>query len=96
MLAGLYYQEKNIDSAIIYYEKAVKYFPEKENLQLALGNLYSENRNYEKANSIFESFDKKYGVNEKSTVSAIRNLIAEEKYDEALTKTLALHEGISG
>src|SRR5674536_166734 len=32
MLAGFYYQEKNLDSAIIYYEKAVKYFPEKENL----------------------------------------------------------------
>ena len=30
MLAGLYYQEKNIDSAIIFYEKAVKYFPEKK------------------------------------------------------------------
>ena len=64
----MYYQEKNIDSAIIYYEKAVNYFPENENLQLALGNLYSENRNYDKANSIFESFDNKYGVNEKSTI----------------------------
>ena len=26
MLAGIYYQEKNIDSAIVYYEKAVKVF----------------------------------------------------------------------
>jgi len=52
MLAGLYYQEKDIDSAIIYYEKAVKYFPEKENLQITLGNLYSENKNYDKATSI--------------------------------------------
>ena len=39
MLAGIYYQEKNLDSAIIFYEKAVKYFPDKENLQLTLGNL---------------------------------------------------------
>ena len=27
MMAGMYYQEKNLDSAIIYYEKAVEYFP---------------------------------------------------------------------
>jgi len=90
MIGGLYYQERNIDSAIIYYEKAVSFFPEKENLKLTLGNLYSENRNFGKANSIFESFDNKYGVNEKSTLSAIKNLIAEENFDEALNKTLTL------
>jgi len=90
MLAGLYYQEKNLDSSIIYYEKAVKYFPEKENLQLTLGNLYSEDKNFEKANSIFESFDKKYGINETSTLSSIKNLISENKYDDALVKTLSL------
>jgi tetratricopeptide (TPR) repeat protein len=86
MLAGLYYQEKNLDSSIIYYEKAVKYYPEKENLQLTLGNLYSENKNYNKANSIFESFDLKYGINETSTLSSVRNLISEKRYDEALVK----------
>ena len=90
MLAGLYYQEKNLDSAIIYYEKAVNYFPEKENLQLTLGNLYSEDKKFEKANSIFDSFDKKYGVNEKSTLSSIKNLMAEGKYDDALVKTFSL------
>ena len=76
MLAGLYYQEKNLDSAIIYYEKAVKDYPEKLNLQLTLGNLYSENKNYEKAGSIFDSFDNKYGINETSTVSSVKNLMA--------------------
>jgi len=90
MLAGLYYQDKNLDSAIIYYEKAVKYFPEKENLQLTLGNLYSEDKKFEKANSIFDSFDKKYGVNEKSTLSSIKNLIAEGKYDDAMVRTFSL------
>jgi len=90
MLAGLYYQDKNLDSAIIYYEKAVKYFPEKENLQLTLGNLYSEDKKFEKANSIFDSFDKKYGVNEKSTLSSIKNLMAEGKYDDALIRTFSL------
>lgn len=90
MLAGIYYQEKNLDSAIIYYEKAVKYFPEKENLQLTLGNLYSEDKKYDKANSIFESFDAKYGLNETSTLSSIKNLISEGKFDEALGKILSL------
>jgi len=90
MLAGLYYQEKGLDSAIYYYEKAVKYFPDQEKLLLTLGNLYSENKSYEKANLIFESFDKKYGINETSTLSTVKNLIAEGKLDEAMSKTLSL------
>ena len=68
-------KKKNVDSAIIYYEKAVRYFPDEEDLQLTLGNLYSENKNYDKAIKIFDLFDKKYGVNENSTVSSIRTLV---------------------
>ena len=90
MLAGLYYQEKDLDSSIIYYEKAIKLFPEKEDLQLTLGNLYSEDKKFDKADEIFDAFDKKYGVNEKSTLASIRNLMVEEKYDNALSKTLSL------
>src|SRR5665647_191910 len=90
MIAGLYYQEKNMDSSIIYYERAVKLFPEKEDLQLTLGNLYSQGKKYLAADRIFEEFDKKYGVNEKSTLSSIKNLMAEGKYDDALSKTLSL------
>lgn len=87
MLGSLYYQEKNIDSAVFCYEKAVKYFPDRDNLKLMLGNLYSEDKRYDKANSVFESIDERYGINETSTVSLIRNLIAEGKYDAALLKT---------
>ena len=90
MLAGIYYQENNLDSAIIFYEKAVKYHPERENLQLTLGNLYSENKNFEKAMIIFESFDKKYGVNETSTLSAIKSMMSAKKYNEALEKVQLL------
>jgi predicted Zn-dependent protease len=90
MIAGLYYQEKDMDSSIIYYERAVKLFPEKEDLQLTLGNLYSQGKKYEEADAIFEEFDKKYGVNEKSTLSSIKNLMAEGRYDDALSKTLSL------
>ncbi len=90
MLAGIYYQEKNLDSAIYCYEKAVKYFPDREDLQLSLGNLYTENKKYDKARSIFDKFDEKYGVNESTTISLIRNLMAEKKYKEALSKVQQL------
>ena len=90
MLAGFYYQEKNLDSAILFYEKAVKYFPYKEDMQLTLGNLYSENKNFEKAQKIFDTFDKKYGVNENSTISSIKALISENRFDEALVKAKLL------
>lgn len=90
MLANIYYQESDIDSAVICYEKAVQYFPDKADIKLILGNLYSENKNFNKAESIFDSFDEKYGVNENSTISAIKNLMSAEKYDKALIKAKLL------
>jgi tetratricopeptide (TPR) repeat protein len=90
MVAGVYYKEKNLDSAIIFYEKAIKYFPDKENLQLTLGNLYAENRKYDEAISIFDSFEKRYGVNESSALSSARAYVADGKYDEALSKMQTL------
>ena len=90
MLAGIYYQDHNLDSAIIYYEKSVKVYPQKENLQLTLGNLYSEQGNYEKANTIYNYLDEKFGINESSTLSAIKNLMAEKNYDKAQIKTQLL------
>lgn len=90
MISGFYYQEKNLDSTIIYYEKAIKYYPDKDNLLLNLGNLYSENKNYDKAISIFNNIDERYGVNESSSVAIIKTLIAAKKYDEALSKTLTI------
>lgn len=86
MMGGFYYQEKNLDSAAYYYQIAVKNFPDEENLQLTLGNLYSEDKKYDKAVSIFESLDKKYGVNENSTVLDVKALVAAGRYDEALEK----------
>jgi predicted Zn-dependent protease len=86
MMGGFYYQERKLDSAIYYYENAVKYFPDEEGLQLTLGNLYSENRNFDKAITIFDSFDKKYGVNDNSTVASIRAMISAGSFDSALVK----------
>jgi len=86
MMSSLYYQSMNLDSAIIYYEKAVNYFPENEKLQVTLGKLYSENSNYEKAVKLFNSLDDKLGVNETSTVLAVTNLIAAGRFKEAEEK----------
>jgi Putative Zn-dependent protease, contains TPR repeats len=96
MLAGTYYQEKNLDSAIIFYEKAVKGFPEKEDLQMNLGNLYAENKKYDKALQVFENLDKKYGVNETSTPSGVRVLMSQGKFQEAEDKVKELIEKYPG
>jgi len=90
LLASIYHQEKNIDSAIIYYEKAVRTHPEKEDLQITLANLYTQNRNYNRAGNILYKLDEKYGANERTTISLIENLLAEGKNKEALVKVQEL------
>ena len=85
MLSGVYYQERNLDSAIVYYEQAVSKYPDKEDLMITLGNLYSENKKFDKAGAIFNMLDEKYGVNETSTLANIRNLMKASKLDEALS-----------
>jgi tetratricopeptide (TPR) repeat protein len=90
MLTSTYYQENNIDSAIIFYKKATIIFPEKENLLLTLGNLYSEKKDYKTADSIYAAIDNKYGINENSTVAYIKNLMLEEKFSDALVKAKLL------
>jgi len=92
MLAGTYYDVKNLDSATMYYEKAASIFPEKNGLQVTLANLYSENRKFDKALKIFEDLDTKYGVNKSSSVGSVKNLMWAGKWDEALKKALILIE----
>lgn len=92
LLASIYNQERNIDSAIICYEKAVKIYPDKEDLQLSLAKLYSEEGSYEKARNILYRLDEKYGVNETTTISLIESLMVEKKFDEALEKVKELLE----
>jgi len=83
MMGGIYYKEHNVDSAIIYYENAVKEYPEKIDIKLTLGSLYSEIMKYDKADAVFDSIDEKYGINEKSTLANVRNLMIAGKYDDA-------------
>lgn len=92
LVANIYYQEKVIDSAIMFYERAVRYFPEKDYVKLNLANIYSETGQYGKAAGIFNFFEKKYGLNESISLTIIKNLIrsgdlkkAEEKVKELLT-----------
>ncbi len=86
ILAGIYYAGKNLDSTVIFYERALKYYPGKENLQITLAGIYSEMKNYEKSDELLESIDDKYGVNENSSVLLVRNYIEQKKYEKALEK----------
>jgi predicted Zn-dependent protease len=86
MLAGIYYQEKNLDSAIFCYEKAIRFRPGEKNLMFTLGSLYSEDNKFARANEIFESMDQKFGISENSALATIRNLLKEKKYDKAEIK----------
>lgn len=85
-LANLYYQNRNIDSAVLCYERLIKIYPEKENIEISLAGLYAENKKYNEARSILEKFDSKYGANENTTLSLVRILIEEKRYQEALNK----------
>jgi tetratricopeptide (TPR) repeat protein len=90
LLASIYHQEGKIDSAIVCYEKAVKAYPEKEELQVSLAKLYTQNKNYDKARNLLNKLDEKYGVNERTTLSLIENLMADGKRKEALVKVQQL------
>ncbi|MCU0460493.1 MAG: tetratricopeptide repeat protein [Bacteroidales bacterium] len=90
MLAGTYYEEKKLDSATMFYEKAAAKFPEKQTLQITLANLYSESRNFDKALKIFENLDEKYGVNMSSSTGIVKNLMWAGKWDEALERAQVL------
>jgi len=90
LLASIYHQQNNLDSAIICYERTLKAYPEKENLQVSLAKLYSQNRNYEKARNILNKLDDKYGANESTTLSLVDNLLAEGKFSEAGDKVREL------
>jgi len=93
LLASIYHQQNNLDSAIICYERTVKAYPEKENLQVSLAKLYSQNRNYEKARNILNKLDEKYGANESTTLSLVDNLMSEGKFNEAGDKVRKLIAG---
>ncbi len=87
MMAGLMYGQGLTDSTIYYYEKLVQANPGNEGLLMTLGNLYAENKQFERAGRIFNMIDSKYGVNEISTIAFARAMIAEGKFREARERT---------
>lgn len=86
LLAGIYHQENNLDSAILCYETATEIYPDKEDLQIFLARLYTENKNFLKAGNILSRLDEKYGVNEMTTLLLIDNMIKAGRFKEAHDK----------
>lgn len=92
LLGNIFVQEKNLDSAALYYEKAVRYFPAKENLKLNLGNIYTEKGNYKKATEIYTYLEEKYGESDQLGIYIIRNLVEEGEFKAAEEKVKKLIE----
>lgn len=82
-IAGIYYEQQNIDSAILFYEKAVRLKPDREDLKLNLGNLYAENKDFVRARQIFGNIGNESGISESSALSIIKTLMEEGNYPEA-------------
>jgi Tfp pilus assembly protein PilF len=87
MLSGIYYQQGNIDSAIVTYKKAAEYFPQKQNIQMALANLYLEKHDFKSALEIYKLLESRYGINEATTPGYINSMIMSGNFNEALVKT---------
>jgi predicted Zn-dependent protease len=92
LVANLYYQQRNIDSAIYYYEGAVALNPDKEDLKLNLAHILAESHNYKKSSEIYNTLESKYGVNENTTLPAVRNLINSGDFKGAELKIKKLLE----
>ena len=86
LLAGVYFQENKIDSAIYFYEKTLELTPDYEALQMLIANMYSEKGDYENAIRIHREFQQKYGINEITTPAYIQNLIRAGKLDLAFAE----------
>ena len=90
MIANIYYQEKTYDSSIYYYEEAIRDFPEKESVKLALADVFSQKGDFRKADDIYKSLEIKYGLNENISLLYIKNLINAKNYKRAEEKVLQL------
>lgn len=90
MMANIYYQEKTYDSSIYYYEEAIRDFPEKESVKLALADVFSQKGDFRKADDIYKSLEIKYGLNENISLLYIKNLINAKNYKRAEEKVLQL------
>ena len=90
LMGDIYYQEKNIDSAVVYYEKAVNEFPDKDELKINLGALLSQNSDFSRAAEIYNLLEKKYGTGSNATALAVKNLVNAGKINEAEEKVMTV------
>ncbi len=90
--ASVYFQNKQVDSVIVFYEKIVDLYPEKEETRFNLGSLYIENGEYKKAETIFNSFRALYGDNSQVLLALINIYKEEGKEDEAYNLLMKLVE----
>jgi predicted Zn-dependent protease len=89
-LGGIYYQEKNLDSAMIFFEKASKYHENEYDVKLTLVNIYSEKGEFKKASDILTDFEKEFGTNENISLLMLKNMINAGEVDKAEEKVLEL------
>lgn len=90
LLANIYYQTGDIDSAIMIYEGAEKVFPENKEIKFSLGNFYFEAEQYEKAIKVFTYLDENYGMAGNSAIPLIQSMIKLGKISDAEKKLLLL------
>ena len=86
LLAGIYYQESKIDSAIYIYEKALELTPDNDNVWIFLANLYAEKGDYGSAIRAHQALKQKYGINENFTPVYIQILMLANRLDLALAE----------
>ena len=90
LLSNIYYQENNLDSTILIYEKLVTQYPEKIDFKISLGSLYSDKNDYKNSIKIFEEIENEYGTNESTSVIYVQDLIRIGSFQKALEKSLEL------
>lgn len=83
LAANVYYEAGLKDSAILFYEKAIKYFPEEEDVKINLAKILSEKGEYKKADEIYSYFETKYADNESISISRIKNFMDSGEWEKA-------------
>ena len=82
-LGNCYFQLDEYDKAIEYYQHALRLNPKEVEIYINLGNSYFELESYEKSLRQFEFALKLDSTSYLANLNASRNLIMEEKFDEA-------------
>ncbi len=90
LVANIYYQTNNIDSAIVVYEEAEQIFPDNKDIKFYLGNFYFESKKYDKAVKVFTYLDEKYGISGSSAIPLIQSMIKLGNIEEAEKKLLIM------